>query len=142
VHDKGRLVDLCTVNSHCRAPSPPTHGEKSLSCVMDRARQKKVTHGARVANGVDWGFAVRREQNARQRFCLCRAPTKKRMTKNWPLPCALLKRTANPPPFPCAAQNNARQRSYASCHIWPLCRASAIRRMEKGPMFFFFCFRF
>lgn len=71
-----RTVDVCTENSHCCAPSPPTHGEKSLPCVTDRTQQKKVTHGARIANGVGWGFAVRWEQNTRQRICLCRAHDK------------------------------------------------------------------
>jgi hypothetical protein len=47
-HDKERMVDFCTVKSHCRAPSLTTHGELSLSCVTGRrTAKKKAVHGAR-----------------------------------------------------------------------------------------------
>jgi hypothetical protein len=66
-----------------------THARRKISAVrLGRRTAKKVTHGARVANGVDLGlpcvgskthgkelaFVVRPRKKARQRIGLCRAP--------------------------------------------------------------------
>jgi hypothetical protein len=93
-HGKGRTVDFCTVNSHCRAHSPHTR-RKIFVVRHGRHTAKTMTHGAHVANGVGWGlscvgnkthgkelaFAVRPRKNARQRIDLCHAPMQKRRAK-------------------------------------------------------------
>jgi hypothetical protein len=101
-HGKGHMVEFCTVNSHCRAPFPPTHGEKSLPCVTGGAWQKSdswrpfckrrqrdlpcvgSTHDKKLA------FVVRLTKNAWQRCRLCRAPRVKRTTKELFRPAVLV----------------------------------------------------
>jgi hypothetical protein len=87
-HNKEHTVQICTVNSHCRAPRLTTHGELSLPCVTGRCTAKKKQLTALTPIGALWPLPCA-DKKRTAIPTLCRAPRSKTHGNHLALPCVV-----------------------------------------------------